>query len=66
LLLTDTERRTAELAAAGLSNRDIAAELFHSVKSVEMNLTRVYRKLGIRSRSQLSTALVSGADLGRP
>lgn len=55
--LSETERRTAELAAAGRSNREISAELFVSVKTVEMNLTRVYRKLGIRSRSQLALTL---------
>lgn len=56
--LTPAERRVAELAAAGLSNRDIAAEVFVSVKTVEMNLSRVYRKLGIRSRSQLRDKLL--------
>src|SRR5262249_36830585 len=55
--LTPSERRVAEKAAAGLSNRDIAAELFLSPKTVEMNLSRVYRKLGIRSRAQLHTRL---------
>lgn len=52
--LTDTESRTAELVAAGRSNREIAAELFQSVKTVESNLTRIYRKLEIRSRTQLA------------
>ena len=61
--LSETERRTAELAAAGRSNREISAELFVSVKTVEMNLTRVYRKLGVRSRSQLAPALTqAGPD----
>jgi DNA-binding CsgD family transcriptional regulator len=55
--LTASERRVAERAAAGLSNRDIAAELFLSQKTVEMNLSRVYRKLGIRSRAQLHARL---------
>lgn len=58
--LTDTERRTAELAAEGLSNKEIAAELFQSAKTVEMNLTRVYRKLGIRSRAQLAVRFAAG------
>jgi DNA-binding NarL/FixJ family response regulator len=44
----------AELAADGRSNREIAAELFVSERTVEANLTRVYRKLGIRSRTQLA------------
>ncbi len=52
-VLTPTERRIAELAAAGLTNRDIAGALFISPKTVEANLARTYRKLGIRSRSQL-------------
>lgn len=59
--LTSTERRVAERAAGGLSNRDIAAELFISAKTVEMNLSRAYRKLGIRSRSQLYNKLNPGA-----
>lgn len=58
--LTPAERRIAERAAAGLANRDIATELFVSVKTVEQNLSRVYRKLGIRSRAQLHARLVSG------
>jgi DNA-binding CsgD family transcriptional regulator len=59
-VLTPAERRVAERAGAGLSNRDIAAELFVSVKTVEMNLSRVYRKLGIRSRAQLHDKLNRG------
>jgi len=55
--LTPSERRVAELAAAGLSNRDIAANLFISIKTVEANLGRVYRKLGIRGRVALSRHL---------
>jgi DNA-binding CsgD family transcriptional regulator len=52
--LTETERRVAELAAAGRRNREIAAELFMSTRAVEANLTRAYRKLGVRSRSGLA------------
>lgn len=55
--LTPAEERIARRAAAGLSNREIAAELFLSTKTVEMNLSNVYRKLGIRSRSQLHSRL---------
>lgn len=51
--LTPAEFRVAELAARGMSNRDIAAATFISVKTVESNLGRVYRKLGIRSRVEL-------------
>jgi ATP/maltotriose-dependent transcriptional regulator MalT len=60
--LTPSERRVAEQAAAGLSNRDIAAALFLSPKTVEMNLSRVYRKLGIRSRAQLHARLKSDSS----
>jgi DNA-binding CsgD family transcriptional regulator len=55
--LTATERRLAELAASGLSNREVAARAFVSVKTVEANLTRVYRKLGVRSRVGLAEEL---------
>jgi DNA-binding NarL/FixJ family response regulator len=51
--LTANERRVAELAAQGMTNRQVAAELFLSPKTVEANLSRVYRKLGIRSRAEL-------------
>jgi DNA-binding NarL/FixJ family response regulator len=56
--LTQTERRVAELAVAGLKNREVAAQLFLSPKTVEANLARVYRKLGIRSRAELGARLV--------
>jgi DNA-binding CsgD family transcriptional regulator len=52
--LTPTERRIAELVAAGHSNSEIAATLFISVKTVEANLTRIYRKLGVRGRVDLA------------
>ena len=61
--LTPTELRIAQRAAAGLSNRNIAAEQFISEKTVEMNLSRVDRKLGIRSRAGLFAALQS--DMSR-
>ena len=51
--LTSTERRVADLVAAGHSNPEIAATLFVSVKTVEANLTRIYRKLGLRGRVDL-------------
>jgi DNA-binding CsgD family transcriptional regulator len=55
--LTATEQNVAELAASGMTNRDIAAALFISPKTVEVNLSRIYRKLNIRSRTQLHRAL---------
>jgi DNA-binding CsgD family transcriptional regulator len=55
--LTATERRIAELAASGLSNQEVAERAFLTVKGVEANLTRAYRKLGIRSRGGLAAAL---------
>jgi DNA-binding CsgD family transcriptional regulator len=52
--LTATEQRVAELVATGRSNPEIAAALFISVKTVEANLTRIYRKLGLRGRVDLT------------
>ena len=52
-VLTPSEQRVADLAAEGMTNRDIAASLFVSAKTVEANLTQIYRKLGIRSRAEL-------------
>jgi DNA-binding CsgD family transcriptional regulator len=52
-VLTASERRVAELVATGMTNRDVASALFISPKTVEGNLARVYRKLGIRSRAEL-------------
>lgn len=51
--LTATERRVAELAAGGLTTRQVADAAFVSPKTVEANLTRVYRKLGVGSRAEL-------------
>ena len=53
--LTPTEERVADLVAEGRSNKQVAAELFVSVRTVEANLTRVYAKLGIRSRTELAS-----------
>lgn len=58
--LADSERRVAELAASGLTNKQIAAGLYLSVKTVEMYLSNAYRKLGIRSRTQLADRLRRG------
>ncbi|MEU2391160.1 LuxR family transcriptional regulator [Streptomyces sp. NPDC007369] len=55
--LTEAEARLALLVAEGASNQEAAAKLFVSVKTVEARLTRIYRKLEVRSRAQLATAL---------
>ncbi|WP_020579947.1 helix-turn-helix transcriptional regulator [Actinopolymorpha alba] len=57
--LTATEERVARLAAQGATNRAIAAALFLSPKTVEANLARIYRKLGIASRAELGAAMAS-------
>jgi DNA-binding NarL/FixJ family response regulator len=55
--LTPRELEIALLAGAGATNREIAARLFLSPKTVELHLGRVYRKLAIRSRTELARAL---------
>jgi DNA-binding CsgD family transcriptional regulator len=62
--LSPTEQRVAELAASGMTNRDVATELFISAKTVEATLARVYRKLGIRSRAELGRHMQSIRDTG--
>jgi DNA-binding CsgD family transcriptional regulator len=57
--LTETERRVAELAASGLTNRQVADRTFLAIKTVEANLARVYLKLGIRSRAELGARMGS-------
>lgn len=57
--LTPGERRVVELAAAGHTNRQIAQQLFVTVKAVEWHLSNAYRKLGISSRTELPHALYS-------
>jgi DNA-binding CsgD family transcriptional regulator len=52
-VLTPTQQRVAELAASGMTNRNIAAALFISPKTVEYYLAGIYRKLGIHSRAEL-------------
>ena len=57
--LTPTEDRVAALVAAGSTNREVADALFVSVHTVEANLKRIYRKLGIRSRTELASKFPS-------
>jgi DNA-binding CsgD family transcriptional regulator len=58
--LTSAERRVAALVAAGRTNREVAAELFTTVGTVEVHLTRIYRKLGLRSRTELARNVAEG------
>ena len=55
--LTPTEERVAELAGQGLRNTEVAAQLYVTPKTVEATLSRVYRKLGVRSRTELAGRL---------
>ena len=59
--LTASERRVARLAGAGLTNREIAQELFVTARTVEGHLTQAYGKLGVRSRAELAPALDAAA-----
>jgi DNA-binding CsgD family transcriptional regulator len=58
--LTPAEERMAELAAQGLRNAEIASLLYVTPKTVEATLSRVYRKVGVRSRTELARRLASG------
>jgi DNA-binding NarL/FixJ family response regulator len=60
--LTASERRVAELAVAGHSNKQIAQELYVTLKTVEVHLSSCYRKLGIGSRRDLGAALATPGD----
>jgi DNA-binding CsgD family transcriptional regulator len=55
--LTVGEGRVAALVAAGQTNREVAEALFMSVRTVESHLSRIYHKLGLRSRTELSRRL---------
>jgi DNA-binding CsgD family transcriptional regulator len=61
--LTASERRIAELARQGLTNREIAQTLFITARTVEGHLTSVFRKLGVDSRDELPAELASGAPV---
>ena len=63
--LTASERRVAELAASGMTNREVAQAAFMSPKTVEANLSRVYRKLGIKSRAELGAQMAAEVEGGR-
>jgi DNA-binding CsgD family transcriptional regulator len=62
--LTASERRIAELAAQGLTNRQIAQNLFVTGRTVEGHLTSVFTKLDVRTRMELSAALGTSSSRG--
>ena len=64
--LTASERRVAQLAADGMSNKEIAQALFITIKTVEVHLSHAYRKLEISSRAQLDKALLTPAPSPAP
>jgi DNA-binding NarL/FixJ family response regulator len=57
--LTERERRISQLVSEGLTNNEIAAALSVSAKTVEAHLGHVYRKLGIRSRTELTRLVLT-------
>jgi len=58
--LTSAEGRVAALVVAGSTNREVAAQLFVTVATVEAHLTRIYRKVGVRSRTELARSVADG------
>jgi DNA-binding NarL/FixJ family response regulator len=64
--LTPAEYRVAELAASGMTNKDIASTLFISPKTVEVNLSRIYGKLDIHSRVELYRKFESRPQANHP
>jgi len=60
--LTPTQTRVAELVAAGRSNKEAAAELTVTVRTIESNLSRIYAKLGVRSRTELAARFRDGCS----
>ena len=62
--LTDAEARVAALVARGHTNKEAGAQLFMSVHTVEAHLTSIYRKVGIRSRTELTRAVADGSVPG--
>jgi DNA-binding CsgD family transcriptional regulator len=63
-VLTEQERTVAAFVATGRSNKEVAAEMMLSVKTVQFHLTRIYTKLGVRSRAELAARSLRTADDG--
>jgi DNA-binding NarL/FixJ family response regulator len=61
--LSETERRIATLVAVGRTNEEVGERLFLSPKTVEWSLTKIFRKLGVRTRTELAAKLASGVSL---
>ena len=61
-VLTTREREVAELVAGGLANKEVAARLHVSLRTVEATLSKVYAKLGVRSRTALAARIVREGD----
>jgi DNA-binding NarL/FixJ family response regulator len=59
LSLTDREQDVAALVVKGMTNREVAAELYVSTKAVEYHLRNIYGKLGVTSRGELRASLTS-------
>jgi DNA-binding CsgD family transcriptional regulator len=64
--LTPQEQQVASLVVTGLTNREVAARLFLSEKTIETHLTRIYLKLGVRSRTALAAAIGAKQERGIP
>jgi DNA-binding CsgD family transcriptional regulator len=62
--LSSHELRIALMVAQGMTNREVAAALFLSPKTIEFHLSRIYRTLGVRSRTQLARLLAQDQQVG--
>ena len=59
-VLTVSESRVAALVATGLTNKQVAGQLFTTVSTIEAHLTRIYRKANVRSRTELARMVAAG------